>query len=207
MLDKVKKLVQNSDLSYDDLEYVKKLFTSLRVSVNYIKETLSGVKKAPENVDMKKFAQETIQEVEKIYQRGAEAIAGSPGNKPSYYSHTNDDRAHLYNMIVNPENPLLKILFAGMTTVTALGYVGTKAVEAIREVQVIKENANTELELQNRLVEVELKNFETKKKSVIEPLMDEFRLQAFNGKDKKELKVRAENILYEIKNGPPFVYS
>ena len=110
-------------------------------------------------------------------------------------------------MIVNPENPLLKILFAGMTTVTALGYVGTKAVEAIREVQVIKENANTELELQNRLVEVELKNFETKKKSVIEPLMDEFRLQAFNGKDKKELKVRAENILYEIKNGPPFVYS
>lgn len=207
MLNKVKKLVQNSDLSHNDLEYIKKLFTSLRVSENYIKETLSGVKKAPGNVDMKKFAQETIQEVEKIYQRGAEAIAGSPGNKPSYYSHTNDDRAHLYNMIVNPENPLLKILFAGMTTVTALGYVGTKAVEAIREVQVIKENANTELELQNRLVEVELKNFETKKKSVIEPLMDEFRLQAFNGKDKKELKVRAENILYEIKNGPPFVYS
>ena len=26
-------------------------------------------------------------------------------------------------------------------------------------------------------------------------------------KDKQELKTRAENILYEIKNGPPFVYS
>ena len=207
LLDKVKSMIQNSDLKADDLDYIKKLFTSLRVSKNFIEETLSGVKKAPENVDMKKFTQETVQEVEKIYQRGAEAIAGSPGNKPSYYSHTNDDRAHFYNMLVNPENPLLRILFAGMTTVTGVGYVGTKAVEAIREVQVIKENARTELDLQNRLVEVELKNFETKKNSVIQPLMDEFRLQAFNGKDKKELKVRAENILYEIKNGPPFVYS
>ncbi len=207
LLDKVKSLIQNSDLNAEDLDYIKKLFTSLRVPKKFIEETLSGVKKAPQNVDMKKFTQETIREVEKISQRGAEAIAGSPGNKPSYYSHTNDDRAHLYNMIVNPENPLLKILFAGMATVTGVGYVATKTVEAIREVQVIKENAKTELDLQNRLVEVELKNFATKKNSVIQPLMDEFRLQAFNGKDKKELKVRAENILYEIKNGPPFVYS
>lgn len=207
LLAHVKTIIQNSDLKPDDLEYIKNLFTSLRVPKKYIEETLYGIKKPPEKVDIKKFTQETIQEVEKIYQRGAEAIAGSPGNKPSYYSHTNDDRAHLYNMIVNPQNPLLKILFTGMATVTGVGYVGTKAVEALREVQVIKENANTELELQNKLVEVELKNFATKKNSVIQPLIDEFRLQAFNGKDKKELKVRAENILYEIKNGPPFVYS
>lgn len=79
--------------------------------------------------------------------------------------------------------------------------------EAVKEAQVIKENAKIELDLQKRLVSVELKNFETKKRSVIEPMMDEFRIQAMNGKDKNELKTRAENILYEIKNGPPFVYS
>ena len=54
---------------------------------------------------------------------------------------------------------------------------------------------------------MELNNFESKKRSVIEPMINEFKVQAMNGKDKNELKTRAENILYEIKNGPPFVYS
>ena len=110
-------------------------------------------------------------------------------------------------MIVNWENPLLKILFAGLSTVTAVGYTGTATIEGIKEVQVIKESAKTELDLQKRLVNVELNNVETKKRSVIAPWMDEFRIQAMQGKDKNELKTRAENILYEIKNGPPFVYS
>ena len=207
MLNKIQDLIVNSKLNNEDLEYIKKLFVSLRIPKEFVKETLSKIKQTEPNVDINKFSENVIKEVEQISQKGAEAIAGAPGNKPSYYSHTNDDRAHLYNMIVNWENPLLKILFAGMTTVTSVGYIGTKVVEAIKSVEVTKENAKTELELQNRLVNVELKNFETKKRSVIEPLIDEFRVQAQNGKDKKELKVRAENILYEIKNGPPFVYS
>ena len=61
--------------------------------------------------------------------------------------------------------------------------------------------------MQRRLVNVELNNFESKKRSVIEPMIDEFKVMAMQGKDKTELKTRAENILYEIKNGPPFVYS
>ena len=47
----------------------------------------------------------------------------------------------------------------------------------------------------------------SKKDSAIQPLMDEFYKQACEGKPKEELKVMAENILFEIKNGPPFVYS
>ena len=101
----------------------------------------------------------------------------------------------------------MKLVFAGMSAVTAIGYAGTSLVDAQKTVQVMKENAKTELDLQNRLVNVELNNFSAKKNSVIEPLMDEFRKQARAGKDKQELKTRAENILYEIKNGPPFVYS
>lgn len=212
MLAQIQNLIKDSTIEYKDLDYIKKLFTSLRVPKTYIEETLAKIKNpiidhSGATVNMSAFAQATVKEVEQISQKGAEAIAGSPGTKPSYYSHTNDDRAHLYNMIVNPQNPLLKILFAGMTSITTFGYIGTQAVEAIKDVQVIKENAKTELNLQQRLVQVEVKNFETKKKSAIDPLIEEFKIQAQEGKDKKELKVRAENILYEIKNGPPFVYS
>lgn len=184
------------------LKKVKNILVSMRFSTSEIEKTLAEAKGLP-----KDFVKEVIVDAEKITQEGAEAIAGRPGSKPAFYSHTNDDRAHLYNMIVNWENPLLKILFAGLSTVTAVGYTGTAAIEGIKEVQVIKENAKTELDLQKRLVNVELNNFETKKRSVIEPLVEEFRLQAIQGKDKNELKTRAENILYEIKNGPPFVYS
>lgn len=203
MKEKITDLIEkHNDWDKDSLKLIKNLFVSLNIPKQEIEKVLSKAKNFP-----KDKLDDIVVEVEKITQEGAEAIAGKPGSKPSLYSHTNDDRAHLYNMIVNWENPLLKILFAGMTTVTATGYIGSAAVEAIKEAQVIKENAKTELDLQKRLVNVELNNFYTKKTSVIEPLIDEFRIQAMQGKDKNELKTRAENILYEIKNGPPFVYS
>lgn len=63
------------------------------------------------------------------------------------------------------------------------------------------------MDLQNRLVSTELRNFKSKKEAAIQPLVDEFYKQAKNGKPKEELKVIADNILFEIKNGPPFVYS
>ena len=199
----IKNLISKNE-NWDDvsLKKVRNILVSMRFSTPEIEKVLGEAKGLPKN-----FVKEVVVEAEKITQEGAEAIAGKPGSKPAFYSHTNDDRAHLYNTIVNWENPLLKILFAGLSTVTAVGYAGTAAIEGIKEVQVIKENAKTEFDLQKRLVNVELNNFETKKRSVIEPLMDEFRVQAMQGKDKNELKTRAENILYEIKNGPPFVYS
>ena len=200
---KIKELIDNQkEWNADSLEKIKKICVSMNFSTQKIKSMFKDAEKLPKN-----FIDDVIKESEKVTQEGAEAIAGKPGTKPSLYSHTNDDRAHLYNMIVNWENPLLKILFAGLSTVTAAGYVGTAAIEGIKEVQVIKENAKTELDLQNRLVNVELNNFESKKRSVIEPMINEFKIQKMNGKDKNELKTRAENILYEIKNGPPFVYS
>lgn len=203
MEDKIKNLIDtNTNWDNEALAKVKNICVSMNYSAKKIETTLKDAKGLP-----KGFITEVQKEAEKVTQEGAEAIAGKPGTKPSLYSHTNDDRAHLYNMIVNWENPLLKILFAGLSTVTTVGYVGTAAIEGIKETQVIKENAKTELDLQKRLVNVELNNFESKKRSVIEPMMEEFRVQAMQGKDKNELKTRAENILYEIKNGPPFVYS
>lgn len=219
MLEYWKNLVKNTEgkLSDEQLNTLNNMFVSLNASEKEIKhvlglgENLSGdaLKKEAEKIG--KYPQEFFdyvkKEVERVTVHGAEAIAGKPSSKPMLYSYTEGDRAHLYNMIVNWENPILKLVFAGMSAVTAVGYVGTTIVDAQKTVQVMKENAKTELDLQDRLVNVELNNFSAKKNSVIEPLMDEFRKQARAGKDKQELKTRAENILYEIKNGPPFVYS
>ena len=200
--------------SQNVLEKLKNRIVSLNLNKGEIDEFFAKAKNLPEgeytalNGDTyKSYRQYVDREVEKLTDEGAEAIAGKPSNKPVLFSYTGDLCSHLYNMIVNPHSPLLKMVFGGMAAVTTVGYVGAKTVEAVKEAEVIKENAKTELDLQKRLVSVELKNFETKKRSVIEPLMDEFRVQAMNGKDKSELKTRAENILYEIKNGPPFVYS
>ena len=134
-------------------------------------------------------------------------IGGSGRNKITYFSHVNDYLSFFYDWLMNPKNPQFKNLFFGITGISALAYVGKTAAEAIKDVQVKKYNAQTELELQRRLVSTELRNFKAKKESAIEPLCDEFYLQKDAGKSKEELKIIADNILFEIKNGPPFVYS
>ena len=132
---------------------------------------------------------------------------GGKTPKPTFYSHVNDYRAFLYNYLLDTDNKQFKALFFGTTGLTALGYGGKLLGDAIKEVQVKKINADTEAQLQQRLVSTELKNFKSKKDVAIQPLMDEFYRQASEGKPKEELKVIADNILLEIKNGPPFVYS
>ncbi len=108
---------------------------------------------------------------------------------------------------MNPKNPQFKNLFFGISGVSALAYGGKALTEAVKDVQVKKYNAETELDLQKRLVSTELRNFKAKKESAIEPLCEEFFIQKAKGKSQEELKIIADNILFEIKNGPPFVYS
>lgn len=127
--------------------------------------------------------------------------------KPTFYSHVDDYRAFFYNYLLDTDNKQFKALFLGTTGLAAIGYGGKLVGEAIKEVQVKKMNADTEAELQQRLVSTELKNFKSKKDAAIQPLMNEFYKQAKSGKPKDELKIMADNILFEIKNGPPFVYS
>ena len=135
------------------------------------------------------------------------AMGGSGRNKITYFSHVNDSLAFFYDWLMNPKNPQFKNLFFGITGISALGYGGKLASEAVKEVQVKKYNADIELNLQRRLVATELRNFKAKKESVIEPLCEEFEYQRQLGRTPEELKNVAENILFEIKNGPPFVYS
>lgn len=135
------------------------------------------------------------------------AIGGSGRNKITYFSHVNDYLSFFYDWLMNPKNPQFRNLFFGITGVSALGYCGKAATEALKEVEVKKYNADIELDLQKRLVSTELRNFKAKKESAINPLCEEFYKQKESGKSPEELKNIADNILFEIKNGPPFVYS
>lgn len=134
--------------------------------------------------------------------------AGDGTPKPAFNSFVQDYRAFFYNWLLDTTNPQFKHLFLGITGLTAVSYGGKLTGDAIKEVQVKKINAETELELQKRLVSTELRNFKSKKDSAIQPLVEEFYKQVDSGnRSKSELKSMAENILSEIKNGPPFVYS
>jgi len=134
-------------------------------------------------------------------------MGGTGRNKITYFSHVNDYLSFFYDWLMNPKNPQFKNLFFGIAGISALAYGGKSAAEAVKEVQVKKYSADIELNLQKRLVATELRNFKAKKDSAIEPLCREFLQQKKNGKSKEELKTIADNILFEIKNGPPFVYS
>ena len=135
-------------------------------------------------------------------------IGGDGTPKPAFNSFVDDYRAFFYNWLLDTTNPQFQQLFLGVTGITAISYGGKLAGDAIKEVQVKKINAETELDLQKRLVSTELRNFKSKKDAAISPLVEEFYKQVDSGKrSKEELKTMAENILFEIKNGPPFVYS
>ncbi len=157
-----------------------------------------------EKIDFAKYLKKSMnQATEKVNS----AIGGSGRNKITYFSHVNDYLSFFYDWLMNPKNPQFKNLFFGISGVSALAYCGKTASEAVKDVQVKKNYAKVELDLQKRLVATELRNFNAKKQSAIEPLCEEFFTQKGNGKSPEELKIMADNILFEIKNGPPFVYS
>ncbi len=184
---------------------LKNLFHVAASTPDEITSTLKGLKWNSEEID--KFTAEAIRETMTSTTKVNEALGGNGSPKPTFYSHVDDYRAFLYNWLLDTSNPQFKQLFFGITGVTALSYGGKLVGDAIKDVQVKKINAQTELELQQRLVSTELRNFKSKKDAAIEPLVEEFYKQVDAGKSKTELKTMAENILFEIKNGAPFVYS
>lgn len=117
-----------------------------------------------------------------------------------------ESSAFIYTWLIN-KTPQTKTLATVMCSSAAIGYVGEKTVEGVKEIQVEKANAKTEVDLQDRLVQVELKNFYQKKNSYIQPLMNDYKEKIKSTFSKQEVKKLKENVLTEIKNGPPFVYS
>lgn len=185
--------------------YLDNMFRFINASREEVEEIIAKTpwrKKEKQN-----FAAYIIQKINTSTVKVNPNIGGDGTPKPSFSSFVDDYRAFFYNMLIEPDNKQFQQLFYGTTALAAIGYGGKAAGDAIKEVQVKKLNAQTELELQKKLVSIELKNFKAKKDAAIQPLVDEFYRKVDEGKSKEQLKTIAENILLEIKNGPPFVYS
>lgn len=186
-----------------DMANLENLFKSIEPSKEQIEKHLASLNWE----DKEEFINKLTTHFKKSTVDANPYCGGGSVPKPTFYSHVDDYRAFLYNYLLDTDNKQFKALFLGTTGLAAIGYGGKLIGEAIKDVQVKKINADTEAELQQRLVSTELKNFKSKKDAAIQPLMDEFYKQARAGKPKEELKIMADNILFEIKNGPPFVYS
>lgn len=192
-----------------DRENLEHMFIEIENSrgiKEFIKEQISALNWTKE--EKAEFEKKIIEKIETSTTKVNPNIGGDGTPKPAFNSFVDDYKAFFYNWLLDTSNPQFGLLFGGVTAITAIGYGGKLAGDAIKEVQVKKINAQTELDLQKRLVSTELRNFKAKKDSAISPLVKEFYKQVDSGKrTKDELKTMAENILFEIKNGPPFVYS
>ena len=184
---------------------LKNMFLGIESDDDEIKSVLSKLNW--EDEEKNKFIEDVIFEQKKSTTKADKALGGNGKPKPAFNSFVSDYRAFFYNYLLDSNNPQFEMLFYGVTGLTALSYGGKVLGEAFKDIQVKKINAQTELELQQRLVATELRNFKAKKDAAIDPLCEEFYTQLQKGKPKTELKTIAENILYEVKNGPPFVYS
>ena len=194
--------------------------TAKEINSNNIKNLLVSIDATPDEVaqtaeklhwhsdeEKKSFIADTLFSIKKSTEKANSALGGSGEDRNTFYSHVSDYTAFFYNWLMDSSNKQFKTLFFGITGATAATYLGKTAGEAVKDVQVKKYNADTELSLQKRLVSTELRNFKSKKEASIQPLCDEFYKQRQNGKSEEDLKVMADSILTEIKNGPPYVYS
>jgi len=190
----------NLEIMFTPLESVKGIQEFIQEQVNLLNW------KNPD--DKKKFLDKILNRMNTSTTKANPNYAGDGIPKPAFNSFVNEYLAFFYNWLLDTSNPQFKHLFLGITGITAACYGGKLAGDAIKEVQVKRINAETELALQKRLVSTELRNFRSKKDAAIRPLVEEFYKQADSGtKTKAELKKLAENVLFEIKNGAPFVYS
>lgn len=202
-IDAIQKMSSNPNQS--DVPKVVELLKSICAKPEFVKETAKKYNLADDVVN---GIIASVEETKKtIFADAPTALGGIP-KKIQYYCYIDENRGHLYNWILNPKNKFTKYIFCGFTLTSIIGYLFKQGMDALKELTVLKENAKTELDLRKRLVDVEIQNFKAKKESAINPLVENFTKQAQNGvKSKEELKQIADNILVEIKNGPPYVYT
>lgn len=202
-IETIKKISENADKN--DLSKVEELLKSICAKPEFIKDIGKKYKLNPEEIE--NITSEVLKSKKTIFADAPTALGGIP-KKIQYYCYLDENRGHLYNWILNPENKFTKYIFSAFTISSAAGYLFKQAMDALKDVTVLKENAKTELNLRKRLVDVEISNFKSKKESAINPLMENFDKEAKEGKKtKEELKQLADNILSETKNGPPYVYT
>lgn len=190
------------DILQNNKDILKDIFSVMNFKPKDVEEKLKQAKLPEKEIEEIVNA---VTERTKTFSQAPKEIGGHVG-KVQYFTFIQDARGHFYNWIMNIDSKPLGALALAISAVTAIGYSGEQAVNAVREVEVKKMNNETELNLQKKLINVELRNFKMKKESYIKPLVQEFKRQSAQ-KNPEQLNTMAQNILYEIKNGPPFVYA
>jgi len=193
---------KNSDKAMEELI---KVFKSVNINPQEAERKLSKVEGITDK-EISTIIEKLKSEQEHIFAQAPEALGGVT-EKIQYYCYVNEERGHLYNWILNPENKWNKYLFLSFCFVSSIGYLARSAADAVKQVAVSRENSKSELNLRKRLVAVEINNFKAKKLSAIKPMIDNYNYQKQKGKSKEELTALAQNILLEIKNGPPYIYN
>ena len=207
--DGIKTLVETSTEATKNIDKanLEQMLVASEASEDFVRTQINALKWGSEE-EKTELINKIITKIKTSTTKVNPNIGGDGTPKPAFNSFVDDYRAFFYNWLLDTDNPQFKQLFLGVTGITAVSYGGKLAGDAIKEVQVKKINAETELELQKRLVSTELRNFKSKKDAAIKPLVQEFYKQVDSGKrTNEELKTMADNVLFEIKNGPPFVYS
>ncbi|MBQ9246269.1 hypothetical protein IJ182_08390 [bacterium] len=189
----------------EDIPKIVELLQSICAKPEYIEQI--GKKYNLSQSEIENILKDVEKSKNTIFANAPLALGGIP-EKIQYYCYIDEDRGHLYNWILNPKNKFTKYIFLAFTSTSVGGYLFNQVMDATKQSAVLRENAKTDLDLRKRLVDVEIANFKAKKESAIQPLVDNFTKEAnANQKTKEELKLLADNILTEIKNGPPYVYS
>lgn len=199
------KIAQSKEPKPKVEEYLSSMLQAINANRKTVEEIVNKTDWSPNEKEM--FIEQIVQKIETSTVKVNPNIAGDGTPKPSFSSFVDDYRAFFYNFLIEPDNKQFQQLFYGTTALAGLSYGGKLLGDAIKEVQVKKINAQTELSLQRRLVSTELRNFKSKKDAATKPLIDEFFRKVESGNPPEVLKSTADNILFEIKNGPPFVYS
>ncbi len=206
MHENMDKILSNNVILKENKAKLLDIFSMLNFKPEYVREKLQ--KAGLEEKEINNFI-ELLERRYRVFVDAPEALGGKRGIQ--YYSYIDDVQGHLYNWIMNYKNgnvgKFTRNLFIALATVSGLGYLGKTAVEAVKDVQVKKVNAQTDLSLHKNLVDIELRNFEAKKRSNINVLMSEFIKKSRQTNKPEKLHSMATEILYEIKNGAPFVYS
>lgn len=197
----------NGAINEQDKEKALKRMTDILKVINANEETMRGNLSKINNITSDEI-ENAVKDIKKaqIYVAAPEALGGI-SEKIQYYCYIDEERGHLYNWILNPENKFNKYLFLSFSAISAIGYLMKSFAQGFKDIMVTKQNAKNELELKRRLIDIEINNFKSKKTSAISPLIDDFDKKKNEGKSKEELSALAQNILLEIKNGPPYVYS
>ena len=160
-------LNKSKDEAISELSNILK---SINATKTTIQENLSKIQGITQE-EIEKLTKE-IQDAQ-IYAQAPEALGGI-SEKIQYYCYITEDRGHLYNWLLNPENKFNKYLFLTFSTISSIGYIAKICASAIKDVAVSKENSKSELALRKKLVEVEINNFKAKKLSAINPLIENF---------------------------------